>query len=78
MCIAIGTTIEEVNVCHLSKCVVFGLHYGSNTSAHFNCSELSTSSDGLYGADVCSRNTAYALLNGYELLHTLPYAKHYS
>ena len=42
------------------------------------CSELSTSSDGLYGAVVCSRDTAYALLTGYELLHTLPYAKHYS
>ena len=34
----------------------------------------STSSDGLYGAVVCSRDTAYALLTGYELLHTLPYA----
>ena len=78
MCIAIGTTVEEVNVCDLRKRIVFGLHHKSYTSTHFNCSELSTSSDGLYGADVCSRNTAYALLNGYELLHTLPYAKHYS
>jgi len=78
MCIAIGTTIEEVNVCHLRKRVVFGLHHESNTSTHFNCSELSTSSDGLYGAVVCSRDTAYALLTGYELLRTLPNAKHYS
>ena len=77
MCIAIGTTIE-VNVCHLSKRVVFGLHHESNTSTHFNCSELSTSNDGLYGAVVCSRDTAYALLTGYELLHILQYAKHYS
>ena len=50
MWIAIGTTVEEVNVCHLSKRVVFGLHHESNTSTHFNCSELSISSDGLYGA----------------------------
>jgi hypothetical protein len=78
MCIAIGTTVEEVNVCHLSKRVVFRLHHESNTSTHFNCSELSTSSDGLYGAVICSRDTAYVLLTGYELLHTLPYAKHYS
>jgi hypothetical protein len=76
MCIAIATTVE-VKVCHLSKRVVFGLHHESNTSTHFNCSELSTSSDGLYGAFVCSRDTACALLTGYELLHTLPYAKHY-
>ena len=78
MCIAVGMTVEEVNVCHLSKRVFFGLHHESNTSTHFNCSELSTPSDGLYGAVVCSRDTAYALLTGYELLHTLPYAKHYS
>ena len=67
MCIAIGTTVEEVNVYHLRKRVVFGLHHESNTITHFNCSELSTSSDGLYGAVVCSRDTAYALLTGYEL-----------
>jgi len=78
MCIVNGTTAKEVNVCHLSKRVVFGHHHESNTSTHFKCSELSTSSDGLYGAVVCSRETAYALLTGYELLHTLPYAKHYS
>jgi len=46
-------------------------------NTHFNCSELSTSSDGLYGAVVCSHDTAYALLTGYELLDTLPYAKYY-
>ena len=40
MCIATGTTEEEVNVCHLRKRVVFGLHHESNTSTHFNCSEL--------------------------------------
>ena len=67
MCIAVGTTVEEVNFCHLSKRVVFGLHHESNTNSHFNCSEMSISSDGLYGAVVCSRDTAYALLNGYEL-----------
>ena len=78
MCIAIGTTVEEVNVCHLSKRVVFGLRHEWNTSTHFNSSELSTSSDSLCGAVVCSRDTAYALPTGYELLHTLPYAKHYS
>ena len=78
MCIALGTTVEEVNVCDLSKRVVFGLHHESNASTHFNCSELSTSSDGLYGAVVRSRDTAYALLTVYALLHTLPYAKHYS
>jgi len=78
MCIAIGTTVEEVNVCNLSKRVVFGLHLESNTSTHFNCSELSTSSDGLYDAVVCLRDTSYALLTEYELLHTLTYAKHYS
>jgi hypothetical protein len=44
--------------------------FESNTSTHFKCSELSTSSDGLYGAVACSRDTAYALLTGYELLHT--------
>jgi hypothetical protein len=60
MCIAVGTTVEEVDVCHLSKCVDFGLHHESNTSNHFNCSELSTSSYCLYGAVVCSRDTAYA------------------
>jgi len=59
MCIAVGTTVEEVNVCHLSKRVVFGLHHESNTSTHFNCSEFS---DGRYGAVVCSRDTAYTLL----------------
>ena len=52
MCIAIGTTAKEVNVCHLSKRVVFGLHHESNTSTHFNCSELGTSSDDLYSAVV--------------------------
>ena len=36
MCIAVGTTVEEVDVCHLSKRVVFGLHHESNTSNHFN------------------------------------------
>jgi hypothetical protein len=36
------------------------LHHESNTSNHFNCSELSTSSDCLYGAVVGSRDTAYA------------------
>ena len=61
MCIAIGKTVE-VNVCHLRKRVVFGLHHESNTGTRFKCSELSTSSDGLYGAAVCSRDTAYALL----------------
>ena len=40
MCIAIGTTVEDVNVCHLSKRVVLGLHHESNTSTHFNCSKL--------------------------------------
>ena len=59
MCIAVGTTVEEVEVCHLSKRVVFGLHHESNTSNHFNYSELSTSSDCLHGAVVCSRDTAY-------------------
>ena len=78
MCIVSGTTVDEVNVCHLRKRVVFGIHHESNISTHFNCSELSTSSDGLYGAVVCSRDTAYALLTGYELFHTLPFAKHYS
>ena len=78
MCIAIGTTVEEVNVCHLRKRVVFGLPHESNTSTHFNCSELNASSDGLYGSVVCSRDNAYAVLTGYELLHTLPYAKQYS
>jgi hypothetical protein len=60
MCIAVGTTVEEVNVCHLSKRVVFGFHHESNTTIHFNCSELTTSSDCLYGAVVCSRDSAYA------------------
>jgi len=77
MRIVIGTKVE-VNVCHLSKRVVFGLHHESNKNTHLNCSELSTSSDGRYGAVVCSRDTPYALLTGYELLHTLPYAKYYS
>ena len=44
-CIAVGTTVEEVDVCHLGKRVVFGLRHESNTRNHFNCSELSTSSD---------------------------------
>jgi hypothetical protein len=56
MCNVIGTTVEEVKVCHLRIRVVFGLHHESNTSTHFNFSELSTSSDGLYGAVVCSRD----------------------
>ena len=60
MCIAVGTTVEEVDVCHLSKCVVSGLHDESNASNHFNYSELSTSSDCFYGAVVCSRDTTYA------------------
>jgi len=63
--------------CHCKR-VVFGVHHESNTSTHFKCSELSTSRDGGCGTVVCSRDTAYALLNGYELLHTLRYAKHYS
>jgi hypothetical protein len=78
MCIVIDTTVEEVNVCRHRKRVVFGLHHESNTSTHFICSELSTSSDGLYGAVVCSLDSAYALLTGYELLHTLLYAEQYS
>jgi len=40
MGIAVGMTIEEVDVLHLSKHVVFGLHHESNTSNYFNCSEL--------------------------------------
>ena len=60
MCIAVGTSVEEVDVCHLSKRVVFSLHHESNTSNHFNCSELSTSRDCLYGAIVCSCDTDYA------------------
>jgi len=59
MCTAIGTNVEKVDVCHLSKRVVFGLHHESNTSNHFNCFKLSTSSDCLYGAIVCLRDTAY-------------------
>ena len=79
MCIATGTTVEEANVCHLRKRVVFGLRHESNASTHFNCSVLSTLATAfMVGAVVCSRDTAYALLTGYELLHTLPYAKHYS
>ena len=78
MCIVSGTTVDEVNVCHLRKRVVFGIHHESNISTHFNCSELSTPGDGLYGAVVCPRDTAYALLTGYELLHTLPYSTHSS
>jgi hypothetical protein len=65
MCTAIGTTAKEVNVCHLSKRVVFGLHHESNASTHFNCSELSTSSDGLYGAVVCSRTTHWIRVIAY-------------
>jgi hypothetical protein len=76
MCIAVGTTVEEVNVCHLGKRAVFGLHHESNTRNHLNCSELSTSSDCLYSAIV--HLTLLMLLTGYELLHTLLYAKHYS
>ena len=72
MCIAVGTTVEEVNVCHLSKCVVFGLHYESNTSNHFNYSELGTSSDGLYGV-VCSHDTAYALLYSLDASYCIPF-----
>jgi hypothetical protein len=60
MCTAGGTTVDEADVCHLGKRVVFGLHHKSNTRNHFNCSELSTSSDCLYSAVVCSRDTAYA------------------
>jgi len=62
MCIAVGTTVEEVDFCNLSIHVVFGLHHESNTSNHFNCSELITSSDCFYVAVVCSRDTAYATL----------------
>ena len=36
ICIAVGTTVEEVDVCHLSKHVVFDLHHETNTSNHFN------------------------------------------
>jgi hypothetical protein len=60
MCIAVGATVEEVDVHYLSKRVVFGIHYESNTSNHFNCSELSKSSDCFCGAVVCSRDTTYA------------------
>jgi len=60
MSIAAGTALEELDVCQLSKCAVFHLHHESNTSNHFNCSELSTSSDCLYSAVVCSHDTAYA------------------
>ena len=75
MCTAIGTTVEEVDVCHLGKHVVFGLNHESNTSNHFNCSELSTSSDCLYSAVVCSHDTAYAThwirVIAYPSFHTL-------
>jgi len=64
MCTDVGTIVEEVNVCHLSKRVVFGLHHESNTSTHFNCSELSTSSDGLYMVPLCVHVT---LLTHYSL-----------
>jgi hypothetical protein len=60
MCIAVGTTVEDLDVCHLSKRVVFGFHHESNTRNRFNFSEFITSSDCLYGAVVCSRDTAYA------------------
>ena len=36
MCIAVGTNVDEVDVCHLSKRVVLGLQHESNTSNHFN------------------------------------------
>jgi hypothetical protein len=58
-CIEVGTTVQEVEVCHLCKRVVFDLHHESNTSNHFNCSQFSTSSDCLYGAAVCSCISAY-------------------
>src|SRR5215469_4520473 len=60
MWIAVGTNIEEVDVCHLSKRVAFGLHHKRNPSNHFNCSELSTSSDCFYCAVFLSRDTASA------------------
>jgi len=60
MCVTVGTTVEEVDVGHLSKHVVLGLHHESNISNHFNYSKLSTSSDCLFGAIVCSRDTGYA------------------
>ena len=60
MCIAVGTTVEESDVCHLNKREVFGHHHESNKSNQFNCSQLSTSSDCFYVAVVCSRDTAYA------------------
>jgi len=78
MFIAFGTSVEVVDVCHLSKHVVFGLHHESNTTNHFNCSELSTYSDFLYGAIVCSRDTAYAPTHWIWVTAYHPYAKHYS
>jgi len=73
--IAVGSTVE-VDVCHLSKRLVFGLHHESNTNNHFNCCELSTTSDCLYGTVV--HVTLLTLVTGYEFFHTLPYAKLYS
>ena len=63
MCIAVGMTIEEMDVCHLRKCVVFGLHHEANTSNHLNCSKLSTSSDCLW----CHCLFAWHCLRTYSL-----------
>jgi hypothetical protein len=77
MCIAVGTTVEEVDVYHLSKRVVFGLHHESSTSNHLNCSEWVRPANG-FPVPLSVHVTLLTLLTGYELLHTLPYAKHYS
>jgi hypothetical protein len=75
MCIAVGTTVEEVDVCHLSKRVVFGLHHESNTINHFNCWVRPATT---FTVPLSGHVTLLTLLTGYELLHTLPYAKRYS
>jgi hypothetical protein len=78
MCIAVGTTVEEVDVCHLSKRGIFSLHHESNTSNHFNSSIRGHPATAFMAPLSVHVTLLMHLLTGYQLLHTLPYTKRYS
>jgi hypothetical protein len=77
-CIAVCTTVEEMDVYHSCKRVVFGLHHEPNSCNRFNCFELNACSYCFMEALSDHVTLLTHLFTGYELLHSLPYPKRYS
>jgi len=72
MCIAVGTTVGEMDFCDLNKCVIMDQTQVTTLTVPI-CLHPATA---LMVTSV--HVTLPKLLTGYELLHTLPYANHYS